>query len=549
MDCPLRSLSKRKKEKNLKHQSTTKATKFKTGQPLAETDSTSSASNSKLDQNIPRSTVSEEAALKADSKSPRESKQRPATLKKKSRYVDDKKAEIAKLTSQRLQDVIPEFDPSSLRSSRRHTYSPMMAPSITVSDETGAIQDATTHQEKNDSLKPMPSVVVPEEILDGSHRQQSNSSTASSSTQSSNKLSVPSLSKVRPRSLFSLRSDSPGSWSETSSTFSSWSRPSSTSSLLPPPLNVDKNPNAGAESSQFYQGRTRDMYSYETLDYQALLDEVSESPSRRLWRKLPFVKKKSSIDLCDHPVPEVAAASQHAHGKPFNQFITKRSWSASTVDSQVAHGRRESPLRVVEPALGASASVSSKTTTTSTSTATKTSGKPSDISSNTEATASSAVGIEDPQNNTSYPLLPGAHPSWRRHVPTRCLEDSNLTKLVRTRNGSRILQLREAVYDAEGKITYKPLMLTSLEADDATRLFLLPLSNSASDVVAWDSTDTTEAIRGEVCLGRDIMGNLVNETVVWARDELDLEGIEGSLGRADSKKLNKAGKGKGRHDQ
>ena len=511
-------------------------TKFKTGQRL------------KHEQGMPRSFVGDEAALKADGKSPQEVKQGPEA---KSLSANKKKTEISKLTSKRLQDVIPEFNPSSIGSSKRHTWSTIVAPSITVSDENVAMQGTSPHQNKNDLLKPMPSLADPENNFLDSLRQRSNYSAASSSSQSSNSLSVPSPSKIRPRRVFSLRS--PSLESEASSTFSSWSRPSSTSSLLPPPLNVGKIDQTSTtngvptetEASRFYRGRTRDMYSYETLDYQALLDEVSESPGRRLLGKLPFVKKKSSIDLGrsrrHSPTPEVTTAAQRDQDGSSKQTITPRSWSASTVDSDVATGRGGSPLRIVETALERSASAVSSRPRTSTSTGTQAKEMLTNVSNNTEPTTTTVT--RDPRDESPDPLSAG-QPSWRCHVPTRCREDESITKLVRTKNGSRILQLREAVYDEEGKLTYKPLMLTSLEANDATRLLLLPLSSSDSDVVLWDSTDTRDVIQGEVCLGRDITGALVNETVVWSRDGLKLGDIEDSLNRSDTKRLARATKGK-----
>ena len=131
-------------------------------------------------------------------------------------------------------------------------------------------------------------------------------------------------------------------------------------------------------------------------------------------------------------------------------------------------------------------------------------------------------------------------------MPARCLRDDEETyKLVRTASGHRILQLREAVYDSEGRIVYRPLVPSSLRADDSTRLSLLPLSSAGTDVISWNGREHgVEAIRGDVCLGRDLMGGLDNESVVWAGgvDGMGLEEIERSLRRTDTKRVVNKGK-------
>ena len=535
MPCPLRSPSKRRNEEKFAKQFT------EIGQGRPRTESEDNASNSSMSipgQGLPRRTQSERLSSTVGKERRRplqELSRAHTTAQRKPAKVRDKAA-IAKLTSQALREVIPEFDPSSYQSPRRNAYADAGIPEITVSDESGLMQNISSgYGGENGPLKPMPS--IPEVEYFTSTRQRSDSSMETSSTQSSQTLSVPSatkpsrkLSKRRSTSLESKRSS-----------FSGWSRPSSVSSLLPAPLRVSKESKAkrvGAQdqsfeeqgSSSIYQN-VREMYSYEELDYQALLDEVCETPSQRIWRKLPF-KRKSNIDHAHRPLPN-AADSREAPGTPA-EHASSRPASASTAGSRVTTSRHASPLHMVESALEPSTSVTSDQSTTTRFAGTQTSRETLRSRSDKEVSATSA---ERDHTNS----LADDSPAWRKHIPTQCRHEDSTSRPVRTASGSRILQLREAVYDDEGKIVYKPLTFASMEADDATRLFVLPMSSSSTDVIDWSSPDTSSVVRGAVCLGRDITGATVKESVVWSgKEDLDLEGIEQSLRRSEIKRLTKA---------
>ncbi|KAI4153674.1 MAG: hypothetical protein LQ340_002157 [Diploschistes diacapsis] len=439
------------------------------------------------------------------------------------------KTAVANLTAQRLQEISPDFNPDSLGRPVRDAVSTGKTPSITISDESSNTQNIPDHQELRDSLKPMPDIPIPTST-------RRRCSTATSSTGSS----------TSSRNIFRVRSISVQS---DGSTFSQWSQPSSTCSLLPPPLNITKTATSSfgphgtqaAEDGSYPYQHIREIYSYETLDFSALFDEVSESSGRKLWRKLPFVKKKSDIDVRRRSV-SIKNPSPISPDRPYHPLIPFAAdefppqLTRSTVASSVSRDRSRSTSFTTWPSSQAPASTRSKSVAfPSPSTEAR-----HDSTQGRVATKATEAGVQAQSPNPSNPL-PEGQPGWRRFIPTRAHGGADgeptMIKPVRTASGHRVLQLQEAVYDAEGKIVYKPLMLSSMHASDATRLFLLPMSSSGEDVVCWGSPQNPDVLRGDVCVGRDIMGQMVNETVVWSRDGLGLEDIEEALRRIDMKGL------------
>ena len=425
-----------------------------------------------------------------------------------------KKHAAARLTSKRLREVLPSFDPSTYRA--RH-----QKPTIVVSDEEDCRETALNKRDQSGPLKPLPGAALAPipEYTGLADQEQSNPSPISSLSEVSDSSSIEArLARLRATSM--------------ESTFSQWSQPNSSSSLLPPPLSIGQQKGANGDSQTRVANSTgpyeniREMYSYETLDYAALLDEVAESPGKRVWRKLPF-KKRSRLEVAPNQGESSLSATAEDTVKPNVRTaagkVSTRQRSASTVVS-IASSLPMPPVPNFY-----------KNTTSSQGTQTS---EKSSVLLNDDAIATSSTIA-----NFSAPIIsnPTQHhqAGWRTHVPTRCRPSSppGAPALVRTASGHRILRLQEAIYDDEGNIVYRSLLPTSLQADDSTRLLVHPMSTSDSDIIQWDSLEKGEVLRGNICLGRDILGSLDNESVVWTRDEsgLALEEVQAELGRMGDK--------------